>query len=104
MLKTKEVKEPIIAIKNLTYKKGDFVSVETVWAYNKLSFEDESFDEVAKKMERWYDVEFEFRNSKLQDIRLQGSFIRETLAQAMEALKYTNGFKYEIDGKKVTIY
>ena len=104
VVKAKEVKEPIIAIKNLTYKKGDSVSVETAWAYNKLSFEDESFVEVAKKMERWYDVEFEFRNSKLEDIRLQGSFIRETLAQAMEALKYTNGFKYEIDGKRVTIY
>jgi ferric-dicitrate binding protein FerR (iron transport regulator) len=104
VIKTKEVKEPIIAIKNLTYKKGDSVSVETAWAYNKLSFEDESFVEVAKKMERWYDVEFVFRNSKMEDIRLQGSFIRETLAQAMEALKYTNRFKYEIDGKKVTIY
>jgi transmembrane sensor len=100
----KETREPIIAIRKLTYKKGDSVSVETAWAYNKLSFEDEEFIEVAKKMERWYDVEFEFVNRSLQDIRLQGSFINETLAQAMEALKYTNGFRYEINGKKVTIY
>ncbi len=103
-IKTKEVNDPIIAIKKLTYKMGDSISVETAWIYNKLSFEDESFIEVAKKMERWYDVHFEFRNSKLEEIRMNGSFINETLPQAMEALKYTNRFHYEIEGKKIIVY
>ena len=101
---TARSEEPLIAIRKLTYSKGDSISVETAWAYNKLSFEDESFLEVAKKMERWYDVNFEFRNTRTEDIRLQGSFINETLAQAMEALKYTNRFNYEIQGKKVIVY
>lgn len=103
-VKTREVNDPIIAIKKLTYKIGDSISVETAWTYNKLSFEDEAFEEVAKKMERWYDVKFEFRNSKLEEIRMNGSFINETLPQAMEALKYTNRFRYEIEGKKIIVY
>jgi ferric-dicitrate binding protein FerR (iron transport regulator) len=103
-LKKKENREPIIAIKKLTYKNGDSVSVEAAWAYNKLSFEDESFNDVARKMERWYDVEFEFRNARLGEIRIQGTFINETLPQAMEALQYTHRFRYEIQGKKVIIY
>lgn len=100
----KPVVEPIIAIRKLTYKEGDSISVETAWAYNKLSFIDEPFVEVAKKMERWYDVSFEFRNSSLEELRLQGSFINETLPVAMEALKYSFRFKYEIKGKKVIVY
>lgn len=103
-LKVKAVEEPLIAIRKLTYSKGDSISVETAWAYNKLSFDDEPFLEVARKMERWYDVNFEFRNTRVEDIRLQGSFINETLPQAMEALKYTNRFNYEIQGKKVIVY
>ena len=69
-----------------------------------MSFEDEAFSEVAKKMARWYDSEFVFRNKKLEDIHLNGSFISETLEQAMDALKYTNGFSYEIKDRKVVIY
>lgn len=98
------VKEPIIAIKKLTYKPGDSISVETSWAYNKLSFEDEPFIEVARKMERWYDVRFEFQSTAIEDIRLKGSFINETLPQAMEALKFAHRFRYDINGKTVTVY
>lgn len=98
------IQEPIIAIKKLTYLAQDSFSVETAWTYNKLSFEDEAFSEVAKKMGRWFDAEFEFRNKKTEDIHLNGSFISETLEQAMEALKYTNRFNYEIKDRKVTIY
>jgi len=97
-------KEPIIAVKKLTYLAQDSFSVETAWTYNKLSFEDEAFSEVAKKMGRWFDAEFEFSNKKLEDVHLNGSFITETLEQAMEALKYTNRFKYEIKDRKVIIY
>lgn len=96
--------EPIIAIRQLTYKEGDSVAVETEWTYNKLSFEDETFDEVAKKMERWYDVHFEFRGRNIQATRIKGSLINETLPQAMEALKYANRFQYEIEGKTVIVY
>lgn len=98
------IKEPIIAIKKLTYKPGDSISVETSWAYNKLSFEDEPFIEVARKMERWYDVRFEFQSTAIEDIRLKGSFINETLTQALEALRFAHRFRYEIKGKTVTVY
>lgn len=96
--------EPLVAIRKLTYLPQDSFSVETAWTYNKLSFDDEAFGEVAKKMERWYDCDFEFANKKLEDIHLNGSFITETLQQAMEALKYTNRFNYEIKDRKVIIY
>jgi len=96
--------EPVIAIKKLTYQPGESVAVEAAWAYNKLSFEDESFLEVANKMARWYDVSFIFKNKELENLMLHGSFTTETISQAMEALQYSFKFKYEIKDKVVTIY
>lgn len=95
---------PVIEIKELTYLKGSQVDVETSWMNNILSFEDESFLDVSHKMERWYDVSFEFNNKKWQKQYLSGSFENETLEQAMTALKYSNGFDYIIEDNKVTIY
>lgn len=96
--------EPIIAIQQLTYKEGDSVAVETAWAFNKLQFLDEPMIDVAHKMERWYDVKFEFRNRNIEDMRVKGTFITETLPEAMEALAYAYRLKYEIAGKTVIIY
>ena len=96
--------EPLTEIKKLTYLAQDSFAVETAWTYNKLSFDDEAFSEVAKKMERWFDRKIEFRNKKMEDIHLSVSFINESFEQAMEALKYTNRFNYEIKDGQVTIY
>lgn len=108
--KSREGAEPLrarqvfVAIKPLTYQDNDSVSVEAAWVRNKLSFQDESFAEVAQKMERWYDVEFEFRTEGLKNLSVYGSFTSETLQQALEALEFSFGFKYTIQGKKVIIY
>ena len=97
-------RQVFVAIKPLTYQNNDSVSVEAAWVKNWLSFKDESFAEVAQKMERWYDVEFEFRNESVKELSMYGTFTSETLQQALEALEFSFGFKYEIEGKKVIIY
>lgn len=97
--------EPIMTIKSLTYKPDDSVAVETAWAYNKLSFADEPFSEVTKKLSRWFNRDFEFRDKKLENERLTGTFpTQTTLEQAMEALKYGYRFNYELKDDKVIIY
>ncbi len=90
-------------LQNLTYKPGDTVSVEAAWTVDKLSFVDESFDEVSKKMERWYNVEINFKTNNLADLRLTGSFKNENLQQALQALQYIEKFSFEISNNKVYI-
>lgn len=108
--KTREATEPVkarqvfVAIKPLTYQNNDSVAVEAAWVKNWLSFKDESFAEVAQKMERWYDVEFEFRNESVKELSMYGTFVNERLQQALEALEFSFGIKYSIQGKKVIIY
>jgi ferric-dicitrate binding protein FerR (iron transport regulator) len=97
-------KDNIPAIRNLTYQKGDTSDVESAWIRNKLSIKDMPFSEMAKIMERWYDVSFVFRNKKLEEVFITGSFDNETLAQALEALQFSFAFNYEINDKTVTVY
>jgi transmembrane sensor len=97
-------RDNIIAIKNLTYQKGDTADIESAWIRNKLSVKDMPFSEMAKIMERWYDVRFEFGNKKLEDLYITGSFDNETLIQALEALQFSFAFNYEINDKTVTVY
>ena len=94
----------VIEIRPLTYLQGTDTDIESSWTKNILSFEDESFIEVAKKMERWYDVQFEFKNKRWEQEFLNGSFEKESLEQAMKALKYSTGFNYKIEGHKIMIF
>ena len=95
---------PKVAIEPVSYLQGATVAVETDWMRNLLSFNDETFEDVARKLERWYNVDIEFGNDRLKQERLIGSFENETLLQAMEALKFTTRFTYRIEGNKVLIY
>jgi transmembrane sensor len=97
-------KAPMVAIRELTYQDNDSIAVEASWIANKLSFKNESFSEVAKKMERWYDVTIEFGNKSKEKLLMYGTFTTESLEQALEALVFSFNFRYRIEGKKVTIY
>lgn len=98
------VNVPVIVIKEISYINGEGYSKETAWMQNELSFEEEAFKDVAVRMGRWYDVEFEFKNKRIEEEQLTGSFEMETLKEALEALKITTKFNYKIEGKKVTIF
>jgi ferric-dicitrate binding protein FerR (iron transport regulator) len=97
------VATPLIAIQPLNYYPTDSVVTETAWVENVLRFQDESFAEVAMKMERWYGVQIHFKNEKIAAYRMYGSFTKETVTQALDALKISFKFNYEIDGENITI-
>lgn len=100
------VNMPVIKIRQLSYLKGDTAAIETSWVRNKLEFVDESFTDLGKRMGRWYDVEFEFKNNQLEEERLTGSFDGETLVKALDALRFTSNyrFNYKIEDKRVLIF
>ena len=94
-----------IAVRNLTYENKTGEIVETSWVENKLVFQDESFEEIARKLERWYGVSIRFENERLKDDHLTGSFTNETVRQALDDLKFTATFNYSIDNENnITIY
>jgi len=96
--------QPVISINKLRHNPVDSTVAEIQWVENKLVFNDESFAEVAVKMERWYDVEIELTDPQLLQKRLTGNFEKETIEQALEALKISIPFSYEQTGSKIIIH
>lgn len=103
-LRINTMPDPVITIRKLTYFNGESSAIETAWIKNKLEFKDEAFADLAKRLGRWYDVTFEFRNKNLEEEPLNGVFENETLNQALDALKITTNFNYKIEEKRVIIY
>ena len=79
------------------------VLLETSWVDNILVFRDQTFEEVARKMERWYGVEINLLSPEIKHVRLTGVFEKETVEQALEALQIIEPFTFKITGKTISI-
>ncbi len=95
---------PLIGIAKPTYERSSGAIIETSWVDNKLIFQDERFADVAKQMERWYGVSIRFDSEDQQELRFTGTFEKETVQQALDALKLTAAFNYSIEGTQITIH
>ena len=94
---------PIINLGTLNYFSLDSTVLETSWVNNRLIFEDESFEEIALKMSRWYGVNFHFNDEQVKNLRFTGNFRNETVWEALTAMQITADFNFEIVDKNVTI-
>jgi hypothetical protein len=55
-------------------------------------------------MERWYNVKIVFADEDVQQLRFVGSFERETVKEALSALKLVADFAYEIKNNEINIH
>jgi len=82
----------------------DSNKVETSWVYNRLVFNGDSFQELAEKMERWYNVKIIIKNENLLRYRFSGAFASETVREALNALQLTRKFSYQINDNEIEIF
>ena len=102
-LQTKTGIAAAIAITALPQHIADTALIETSWIYNRLIFEGDTFREVAVKMERWFNTRIQFKNEKIANYRLSGSFDKESVEEALQALQYIAPFQYKINNNEVEI-
>jgi len=69
---------------------------ETVWIRNKLEFDNLSLEELAPKLERWYNIHIHFGDERIRRRHFSGVIEKETLTQTLEAMRLSGSFKYEI--------
>ena len=74
---------------------------EVAWLQDNLAFQNESFDELAKRMERRYNVHIIFKDSLLEKERLSGVFKNENIQKALNLLKMTTPFHYQFEQDSV---
>lgn len=82
---------------------ADSLLAETAWMKNMLVFRNESFEELARRMERWYDVTIRFTEDGPARYRFTGVVADESLEQALQELQIMKRFHFRIDGKTVSI-
>jgi len=91
---------PIVSLIKVKYSSVDSAIVETSWVNNRLIFEDESFEEIATKMSRWYNVDFEFGNDEIQRLRFTGNIKNESVEDALKAMQISVPFGFRMSSEK----
>lgn len=81
----------------------DTIASETLWRKGRLQFRDQSFAELAKTMERWYNKRIIIADATLNDNRFSGEFRKEDITQALKALQLIANFTYDMRGDTVII-
>lgn len=67
------------------------------WKDQMLDFNDESFEDLAVKMERWFNVNIKIDNEELRTQRYNGKFVHnETVYQVLEAIRLTTPITYQV--------
>jgi ferric-dicitrate binding protein FerR (iron transport regulator) len=90
------MQKPVVAINRLSHFGADSLVTETAWVDNKLVFQDESFIDLAKKMERWYGIRVALDDQALDTLHFTGSFEKENIQQALKALQLLSHFNFTV--------
>jgi len=102
---TNDIKGTRYALTNLTYFPNNAKTViETSWVENKLIVSDKEFAQFSGQLERWYGVHISFGNDRVKGYRFTALFEKETLPQALNALKMIEHFNYRVTDSTVYIY
>ncbi len=87
----------IKAKQSLMLSKVD-IDLYTSWKNGLLTFRDVPLSEIAKRMERWYNVQIVFETSGLKNLRYSGAILRgKPIDQILEVMKITANIHYKID-------
>jgi transmembrane sensor len=78
---------------------------ELAWVQNNLAFEDESFEEIAYQLNRWYNVNMQFASDDIKQFHFTATFKKEKIEQVLDILKASKKFNYRFDDNgSIVIY
>jgi ferric-dicitrate binding protein FerR (iron transport regulator) len=66
------------------------------WTEGKLVFRSDSMSEVARRIERWYNVRVELMDSELENYSFRATFEDDPLEEVLKFLSMTSPIRYEI--------
>lgn len=88
--------------KNMTVKQAD-IEQFTAWMTSRLILDEETFENILKKLERQYNVSFINNNTALTNRRFTARFDIENIDQVMKSLSISASFKYTVKNNKIII-
>lgn len=76
----------------------------TSWVEGKFYFKGARFEDIVKKMERWYDVVVFYQNEEIKDMKFRGVVDKHVpLKQTLLYLEKTTDIKFEINDKVIIV-
>ncbi len=76
----------------------------TAWREGVLVFRNATFDDLANRLEMWFDVEIVYDRDQFDDTSYSGTFRnRENIYQVLESISATTPFSYEIRQNRVFV-
>ena len=96
--------ETMMTLSKIHLDKKDSSSAETKWTRSELDFEGTSFVQIISELERLYNVKFEIKDETFKKLRFTGVFENNSLAEIMEALRFSGKFNYDFKEGKVTVW
>lgn len=94
-------------------KANGLLTVESVtasnasqWTDGYLFFDEELLPDIAKELERSYNVKIHIANDSLKTFRFYGNFVRreQNIEEVLDALASTEKMQYKIEERNITIY
>ena len=94
-------------------KANGLLTVESVtasnasqWTDGYLFFDEELLPDIAKELERSYNVKIHIANDSSKTFRFYGNFVRreQNIQEVLEALASTEKMQYKIEERNITIY
>ena len=76
----------------------------TSWMRGKLEFNNESLEQVMKRLARWYDFEYDFENPEARNFHFSARLDKaENISTIIEMLEMTTDVKFELRDKKIVV-
>jgi transmembrane sensor len=103
---TKSLEDITLKLDNITpYKIGgaEYIA-ETSWKENRLIFQNERFEELIPKLERWFNVRINVNNQNAMNYRFTGIFTSEKIDEALNAMRNIKQFNFKIENNDINIY
>ena len=82
---------------------ADTLLNETSWHKNVLSFENETFEQLARDLERWYNIHIVFNNQQVKTYRFTGTLSDADFDTVMKALMLSRPFSYRKEDNSTVI-
>lgn len=93
---------------NVLNQKGSVLKVDVknviAWKNGIFSFKGESLKSIMKTLSRWYDVDVEFSNKKLEDLKFKGVINKsQNMNEILKIMTSTTINSYEITNRKIIL-
>ncbi len=80
------------------------IMLNTGWKDGYLVFENTPMDEVIKKMERWYGVQFRVTDNRMMQYAFTATFKSESITQVLHLLELTSNIGHSLKDNEVTLF